>query len=105
MNAYVRFKLALTEDTPTVKPYDEAAWATLPDVEATPVNVSITLVHALHRRMADMMRRMDDAQWTRTYFHPERGHTVPLWEVAAMYAWHGKHHTEHIRALRERMNW
>ena len=105
MNAYIRFKLALTESEPTVKPYDEAAWATLPDVEVTPVNVSITLLHALHRRWADMMRRMDDAQWSCTFFHPEHKRAIPLWEVAAMYAWHSKHHAEHIRGLRERSNW
>lgn len=105
LNAYIRFKLALTEENPTIKPYDEGAWAVLPDVEAAPVNVSITLLHALHRRWADAMRRLDDAQWTRTFFHPEQERTIPLWELAAMYAWHGKHHVEHIRALRERMNW
>ncbi len=105
MNAYIRFKLALTEGTPTIKPYDEAAWAMTPDVEATPVNVSITLLHALHRRWADAMRRLDDAQWRRTFCHPEQDRAISLWELAAMYAWHGKHHAEHIRSLRERMNW
>jgi hypothetical protein len=105
MNAYVRFKLALTEEAPIIKPYDEGAWAEMPDVEATPVNVSITLAHALHRRWADAARRLDDVQWKRTFFHPEQGRAIPLWEMTAMYAWHGRHHVEHIRGLRERMNW
>jgi hypothetical protein len=105
MNAYIRFKLALTEETPGIKPYDEGAWALTPDVEATPVNVSITLLHALHRRWAEAMRRLDDTQWKRTFFHPEQQRAVPLWELTAMYAWHGRHHAEHIRGLRERMNW
>ncbi len=104
-NAYIRVKLALTEDNPTIKPYKEAEWAKLPDVDAIPVNVSVTMLHAMHRRLVALLESMDDAAWQRTYFHPEQQRNVPLWEVVAMYAWHSKHHTAHIMQLRRRMNW
>ncbi len=105
MNAYIRLKLALTEDNPTIKPYAEAAWAELVDSKVVPVNVSVTLIHALHRRIVALLQNMDTAAWERSYFHPEHQRDFPLWEVVAMYAWHSRHHTEHIRKLRERMNW
>ena len=105
MNAYVRFKLALTEDSPVIKPYDEGKWALLPDVDAVPVNVSITLLHALHRRWGTLLRNFSHEDWERTYFHPEQERYVPLWEVADLYAWHGRHHMEQILSLRERMGW
>ncbi len=105
LNAYVRLKLALTEDTPTVKPYSEERWAALPDVEEVPVNVSITMLHALHRRWVAALRALAPADWDRAYFHPEQNRSVPLWEMTAMYAWHGRHHVEQVRRLRERMNW
>jgi hypothetical protein len=105
MNAYIRLKLALTEDSPVIKPYDEKLWAELPDVDAVPVNVSITLLHALHIRWVQLLRNMHDDDWERTYFHPEHERYVPLWEMADLYAWHGRHHMEQIRSLRQRMNW
>ena len=105
MNGYIRTKLALTEDTPVIKSYDEKSWALLPDVEAVPVNVSITLIHALHRRWAALLRHMEPQEWERRYFHPESRRELPLWEMAAMYAWHSKHHFEHVFRLRERMGW
>ena len=105
MNAYIRVKLALTEDNPTIKPYAEADWAELIDTKVVPVNVSITLIHALHRRLVAILENMDDDAWRRTYFHPEHKREFPMWEVVAMYAWHSRHHTAHIRQLRERMNW
>lgn len=105
MNAYIRFRLALTEDNPTVKPYDENAWAQLPDVEVVPVNMSVTLLHALHRRLVALMDKMSPEQWVRTYYHPEHQRNVPLWEVLALYAWHSRHHMEHIRGLRVRKGW
>ncbi len=105
MNAYVRVRLALTEDNPTIKPYMEAAWANLPDVAIVPVNVSVTMLHAMHRRLVVLLEQLNPAEWERTYFHPEHQRKVPLWEVAAMYAWHSRHHTEQVRRLRERMNW
>ena len=105
MNAYIRLKLALTEDSPVIKPYDENAWAALPDVQLVPVNISVTMLHTMHRRMVSVLRNMSPADWQRTYIHPEHNRSFPLWEMVALYAWHSKHHTEHIRQLRERMNW
>lgn len=105
INAYVRLKLALTEDNPTVKPYKEADWAELLDSEIVPVNVSVTLLHALHRRWVALLKSMEPTDWERTYFHPEHQRNVPTWEMTAMYAWHSRHHMEHIRRLRQRMNW
>lgn len=105
MNAYVRVRLALTESNPTVKPYDEAAWALLPDVDKVSVNVSVTLLHALHRRWVALLEQMPEAEWERTFYHPDHRRDFPVWEVVALYAWHSRHHTAHIRGLRERMNW
>jgi len=105
MNAYIRLKLALTEDSPVIKPYEEKLWAELPDVEAVPVNVSITLLHALHRRWGQTLRNMQPEDWERNYYHPEQERYVPLWEMTDMYAWHGRHHMEQIRQLRQRMGW
>jgi len=105
MNAYIRLKLALTEDIPYVKPYAEALWAELPDVHIIPVNVSLTLLHALHRRWVAVLKNMHPADWERAYYHPEHKKNVPLWDMTAMYAWHGRHHMEQIRHLRQRMNW
>lgn len=105
MNAYIRLKLTLTEDSPVVKPWDEKAWSLLPDVSTVPVNISITLLHALHRRMGQTMRNMSPEDWERTYYHPEHERYVPLWELADLYAWHGRHHMEQIRQLRQRNNW
>ena len=105
MNAYIRLKLALTEDKPVIKPYDENAWAVLPDVSAVPVNVSITLIHALHRRWASMLHLMTAEDWEKGYFHPADQKFVPLWQMTSLYSWHGKHHVEQILSLRKRMGW
>ncbi len=105
MNAYIRFKLALTEDNPTIKGYEEKEWAMLPDVEAVPINVSLTLLHSLHLRWVAAIENLDKKDWERTVFHPERQKEMLLWFLLGMYAWHGKHHTQHILALRERMKW
>lgn len=105
MNAYIRFKLALTEEHPTIKPYDEAAWAMLSDTKNLPVNISLTLLHALHTRWVELMKNMSEVDWQRTFFHPEYKTKTSLWDVAGTYAWHGKHHTAHITKLRERMGW
>lgn len=105
MQAYGRLKLALTEENPVVKPYDENRWAELPDVQDVPVNVSITLLHALHRRWAAALRLLQAGDWERAYIHPEQNRAVPIWEMTALYAWHGRHHVEQVRLLRERMGW
>lgn len=104
MNAYVRFKLAVTEEAPTIKPYDEAAWARLADVKAVPVATSLALLGALHERWVALLVSLDDAAWARTFVHPELG-VVPLEKNLALYAWHGRHHVAHVTSLRERMGW
>lgn len=105
INAYIRLKFALTEDAPTIKPYAENLWAELEDVKSVPVNISVTLLHTLHARWIAILNTMKPEHWERTYYHPDHGRYVPLWEMTAMYAWHSRHHTEHIRQLRQRMNW
>jgi hypothetical protein len=104
MNSYVRFKLALTENDPVIKPYDEAAWAMLADSAATPVETSLCLLGCLHLRWVILMRAMTDTEWARTFRHPALG-SVRLDQNLALYAWHGAHHVEHVRALRRRMGW
>jgi hypothetical protein len=104
LNAYVRFKLALTEDNPTIKPYEESRWARLPDTSGTQVGVSLMLLEALHRRWVVLLRAMQESEWSRTYVHPEDG-TLRLDYVLGMYAWHGRHHIAHVTSLRERMGW
>ena len=101
MNAYVRFKLALTEDTPTIKPYDEAAWATLEDARSTPIETSLALLDAVHDRWVRVLRAMQPQDFSRKLMHPEHGH-LDLDQLLAMYEWHGKHHTAHVTGLRER---
>jgi hypothetical protein len=105
MNAYIRFKLALTEDNPTIKPYDEAAWAALSDTKNLPVNISLTLLHALHTRWVELLKNMSEEDFKRTVFHPEHERKISLWDMLGTYAWHGKHHAAHITKLRERMGW
>jgi DinB superfamily len=104
MNAYVRFKLALTEDAPRIKPYDESRWAQLADARL-PIAPSLALLDALHVRWVTLLRAMSPDDFTqRSYDHPENGPT-PLRAALGLYAWHGKHHTAHVRGLRERMGW
>ena len=105
MNAYIRFKLGLTEDNPAIKPYDEGAWAQLNDVKNLPVNISITLLFALHERWCEAIKGLSEEQWNRTVFHPEKKTEMTLWFLLGMYAWHSRHHTQHILSLRERMKW
>jgi hypothetical protein len=105
MNAYIRFKLGLTEDNPVIKPYDEAAWVELKDTKNLPVNISLTLLHALHARWYELIKDFTKAQWAKTVFHPEHARTMTLWDLLEIYSWHGKHHAAHITRLRERMGW
>ena len=104
MNAYVRFKLALTEDEPTIKPYAENLWAQLGDVSATPVETSLCLLNCLHTRWMKLLRAMTAEQWKRTMRHPEQG-VMTLERVLALYAWHGRHHVAHVTTLRESKGW
>jgi uncharacterized damage-inducible protein DinB len=105
LNAYTRFKLGLTEDNPTIKPYEEAEWAKLRDVEVVPVNISITLLYALHTRWHAAIRDISDEQWKRTVIRPDTNKEMSLWYLLGTYAWHGKHHVAHITSLRERKGW
>jgi len=104
MNGYIRVKLALTEDNPTIKPYDEALWATLPDSQL-PIDVSLALLDQVHVRWDAVFRGMTPAQFERTFFHPEMQKSLTLDLHAQLYAWHSKHHVAHITALRERQGW
>lgn len=106
MNAYMRFRLALTEENPVIRPYLEARWAELPDALSGPVAMSLQLLEALHVRWVMLLRSMSEADFRRTYQHPEQpGRSIPLSEVLAMYAWHSRHHTAHITGLRQRNGW
>jgi hypothetical protein len=104
LNAYCRFKLALTEDAPTIKPYEEARWAELPD-SAGPVAPSLDILDGLHARWVALLRAMPEAAWSRTFVHPEHGRALRLDWTLGLYAWHGKHHTAHVTALRDREGW
>jgi uncharacterized damage-inducible protein DinB len=104
LNSYVRFKLALTEDEPTIKPYAEDRWAELADTKATPLEVSLTLLDSLHDRWMRLLRSMTPEQWKRTFRHPELG-PMTLEKTLALYAWHGRHHVAHITSLRARQGW
>lgn len=105
INAYCRFKLGLTEDNPVIRPYEQDAWAAMKDSANLPVNVSITLLHALHTRWYEILANMSADDFSRTIFHPEHQKQFTLWHLLGMYAWHGRHHTAHITSLRERMQW
>jgi hypothetical protein len=104
MNAYIRFKLALTEDEPTIKPYMEDRWAQLDDIHATPPEVSLALLENLHDRWVRVLRLIQPEEWKRTFRHPEIG-VIALDRNLALYAWHGRHHVAHITELRKRMGW
>jgi uncharacterized damage-inducible protein DinB len=104
VNAYVRFKLALTEDSPTIKPYQEAAWATLADTRLTPVNVSLSLLEAVHTRWVVLLKSMTEADFARPLMHPENGR-MTLDRLLQLYAWHGGHHVGHVTELRKREGW
>lgn len=104
MNAFIRCKLALTETNPTIKPYEEALWAEQSDYKLA-VNISLTLLHALHNRWYDLLKHVQEEEWNRTVVHPQHNKHMTLWFLLGMYAWHGHHHTAHITSLRERMGW
>jgi DinB family protein len=104
LNAYTRFKLALTEDTPTIKPYDEAAWAKLEDSKSTPVATSLALLDAVHDRWVRILRAMSSADFSRTLMHPENG-VMNLDQMLALYEWHSRHHVAHVTNLRQRSGW
>jgi DinB family protein len=102
-NSYVRFKLALTEDWPTIKPYDEAAWARLPD-SRMPIEPSIEFVAGMHARLVALLESISDPDFRRGFSHPERGR-MTLADNLALYDWHSRHHVAHITGLRARNGW
>ena len=105
MNAYIRFKLGLTEDNPIIKPYEEKLWAGMIDTKNIPINVSITLLYAVHKRWCEILKNISGIEWDRTVVHPEHGRQMTLWFLLGMYAWHCRHHVAHITSLRDRMGW
>jgi hypothetical protein len=104
MNSYVRFKLALTEDEPTIRPYMENLWAELPEAKSAPIELSLTLLESLHQRWMLALRGIKPEEWKRNLRHPEMG-LLSLEKTLALYAWHGRHHVAHVTSLRERMGW
>ncbi len=104
MNAYIRCKLAVTEDNPPVKTYEEAAWAEQADARMMPIAASITLLRVLHERWVTWLRALDEPAFARTAVHPEWGR-MRVDDFLQLYAWHGRHHTAHVIALRKRMGW
>ena len=104
MNAYIRFKLALTEDEPTIRPYMEDRWAELPESKQAPVELSLALLDSLHQRWTMVLKNISETDWKRNLRHPEMG-LLSLEKTLALYAWHGRHHTAHVTALREKMGW
>jgi DinB superfamily len=104
LNSYLRFKWALTEDEPTIKPYYEDRWAELEEARSAPIEISLALLESLHKRWVWMLRSIKPEGWKRTFRHPELG-LMGLEKNLALYAWHGKHHVAHITSLRERMKW
>lgn len=105
LNAYIRFKLTLTEQEPTIKAYDQERWAQLEDTRSTPVEVSVALLENLHRRWVVLLRSMQSNDFQRNFRHPEKNRLMTLDETLALYAWHGRHHVAHVTLLRERMGW
>ena len=100
----MRFRLALTEDEPTIKLYDQERWATLEDARTAPVELSLSLLESLHRRFVLLLRSLRAEDFARTFRHPEMG-VVTLDKFLGMYAWHGRHHIAHVTSLRDRMGW
>ncbi len=105
LNAYIRTKWTMTEDHPTIKAYDEKAWAEQEDGKTAPVALSITLITALHKRWVVSLKALQPADFERGFYHPENKIDIQLKNLMALYSWHGRHHTAHITSLRERMGW
>jgi DinB superfamily len=104
LNSYIRFRLALTEDTPTIKPYAEAKWAELADAKLAPIGPSLNLLESLHLRLTTLLRSLTDADFARAFRHPELGEKRLDWTLG-LYAWHSRHHLAHITNLRDRNGW
>ena len=104
MNSYIRFKFALTENEPTIKPYDEAMWANLVDARSAPVEASLNLLEGLHHRWTILLRSLSEDDVKRRFFHPELG-VVTIDQYIALYSWHSRHHVAHITTLRKNKGW
>ncbi len=104
LNAYIRFKLTMTADTPTINAYDEVAWAQLKDTPGTPVEVSVSLLESLHTRWIVLLKSLGTEDFQRKFNHPESGLHDADW-LLSLYSWHGNHHLAHVTSLRERMKW
>jgi len=105
MNAFCRFKLAMTEEKPVIKPYEEARWAALADSKNLPVDASLAILKGLHERWTVLMKSLREAERHRTFIHPEHGREISLQETIGLYAWHGEHHLAHITSLKKARNW
>lgn len=105
MNAYIRLKLTLTESNPTIKPYEEALWAELPDGKSGAISPTLSLLQALHLRWVNVFKQLNEAEWQKTFFHPETKKTFSLQQLLAIYEWHCRHHLAHITSLINRNNW
>lgn len=104
LNSYIRFKWTMTEDHPTIKTYEEPLWAELAEAKSAPVEISLALLEALHKRWVLFLRSLSPSDFAKTFMHPENG-TMNLDRLVQLYAWHGRHHVAHITSLRERMKW
>ncbi len=105
LNAFCRCRLALTEEAPVIKPYEEARWAELPDARTAPIALSLQILDGLHPRWVALLQALTTEQWQRVFHHPDHERPLTLWHTAALYAWHGRHHTAHVIALREQLGW
>jgi uncharacterized damage-inducible protein DinB len=105
VNAYVRFKWTLTENTPTIKTYKQDIWADMQDSVSGPIELSLALLDALHARWVYLLNKMTDADFAREFTHPEQNRNIRLDRMLALYAWHGQHHVAHITALRSERGW
>ncbi|RZJ66891.1 MAG: putative metal-dependent hydrolase [Flavobacterium sp.] len=104
MNAITRFKLALTEDKPTIKPYEEALWAELADSKL-PISPALQMLDGIHGRLSVLLKSLSETDLRRTFIHPEHGREIPIEQLIFTYAWHGNHHLAHITSLKKRMRW
>lgn len=104
MNAYTRFRLAFTEENPTIKPYEESKWAELADARTMPTDISLTILDAMHSRLVTLLRAMPADTFARKMSHPENG-PMTVDALLSVYAWHGRHHVAHVTNLREREKW
>ncbi len=105
MNSYIRFKLGLTEESPTIRPYDEARWAELKDSALTPPEVSLGLLNNIHQRWVILLKNMEEQDWSRTILHPENKKSYRLDDLLGLYDWHSRHHLAHAQELGKRNGW